>query len=403
MKLETSCVPIVFPVRNFPRGKPRAFVRGIRILWSPLDRYHVCIRCKSTSIEEPGRKDESLLDNIEITREEREAIAARLRARRLRKRREINMNINRKDRAGGRLFEDIGGSKRLRSKTETFEDESSGAGASGRFIRSQSSAEQESYLGWGEGSSNDSSWESDTENFERKTKNGKETNETAPVSDEYQDTTKVLNPPDILILSPNELDRVLPILPFAAQAGFFTGGAAQSVQRWAASLALTLLFSKAALLAATSLTWPLWWPWARAVNKNYGIRSKIEYGGIWRTTVINIEKGNRPRPQYNGTEERDEQMSRFSAMRSCHILIGEENGAQIEMTLPYDARFDLLQPGQPAEVVVLSNTTSFDDIKAVRDVYLPENGLWLSEYPYIDRSEFLDISLDIEREFPAVS
>ena len=69
MKLETSCVPIVFPVRNFPRGKPRAFVRGIRILWSPLDRYHVCIRCKSTSIEEPGRKDESLLDNIEITRE----------------------------------------------------------------------------------------------------------------------------------------------------------------------------------------------------------------------------------------------------------------------------------------------------------------------------------------------
>ena len=86
-------------------------------------------------------------------------------------------------------------------------------------------------------------------------------------------------------------------------------------------------------------------------------------------------------------------------MRSCHILIGEENGAQIELTLPHDARFDLLQPGQAAEVVVLSNSTSFDDIKAVKDVYLPESGLWLSEYPYIDRSEFLDISLDIEREF----
>jgi hypothetical protein len=64
--------------------------------------------------------------------------------------------------------------------------------------------------------------------------------------------------PDIALLSPAELDRLLPVVPFSAQAAFFNGGAAQAVQRWGASLALTLLLSKAALLAATSLTWPLW-------------------------------------------------------------------------------------------------------------------------------------------------
>jgi hypothetical protein len=31
-------------------------------------------------------------------------------------------------------------------------------------------------------------------------------------------------------------------------------------------------------------------------------------------------------------------------------------------------------------------------------VYLPNSGLWLSEYPYCDRAEFLELSLQVERE-----
>ena len=30
-------------------------------------------------------------------------------------------------------------------------------------------------------------------------------------------------------------------------------------------------------------------------------------------------------------------------------------------------------------------------------MYLPESGLWLADYPHVNRSLFLDISLDIER------
>lgn len=36
-------------------------------------------------------------------------------------------------------------------------------------------------------------------------------------------------------------------------------------------------------------------------------------------------------------------------------------------------------------------------LQVVREVYLPESGLWLAEYPFVDRSMFLDISLAIER------
>jgi hypothetical protein len=85
-------------------------------------------------------------------------------------------------------------------------------------------------------------------------------------------------------------------------------------------------------------------------------------------------------------------------MRTTRIVLGDPDGAQTEFVLPQDARYDLIQPGQPAELVVLSESSNFESFKAVKDVYLPECGVWLSEYPYLDRTEFLELSLEVERE-----
>ena len=204
---------------------------------------------------------------------------------------------------------------------------------------------------------------------------------------------------------------MLPVVPFSAQATYFNGGAAQAVQRWGASLALTVLLSKVAVLAASTLTWPLWWPWAQAASKNYSLRKQSGYAGLWRTQIIEVETRGRPRPQFfgggssDGSGSDDERArssssggSRFSTMRTTRIVLGDPEGAQTEFVLPQDARYDLIQPGQPAELVVLSDSPNFESFKAVKDVYLPECGLWLSEYPYLDRTEFLELSLEVERE-----
>ena len=37
-------------------------------------------------------------------------------------------------------------------------------------------------------------------------------------------------------------------------------------------------------------------------------------------------------------------------------------------------------------------------MQALKEVYLPESGLWLSDYPHVNRDLFLEISLEIERE-----
>ena len=34
----------------------------------------------------------------------------------------------------------------------------------------------------------------------------------------------------------------------------------------------------------------------------------------------------------------------------------------------------------------------------MKDAYLPNSGLWVSEYPHTDRTQFLEVSLQVERE-----
>lgn len=37
------------------------------------------------------------------------------------------------------------------------------------------------------------------------------------------------------------------------------------------------------------------------------------------------------------------------------------------------------------------------DVQALKEAYLPESGIWIAKYPFVDRDVFLDISLDIAR------
>jgi len=215
-----------------------------------------------------------------------------------------------------------------------------------------------------------------------------------------------LEEPDIAVLTSDELDRVLPVVPFSQQASYFSGSATENIQRWGASLAATVVLSKIALIAAGTLTWPLWWPWALAAKRNFGLRRSSGNGGLWRTQILDINITGRPKPKFGGGSgsSGDEgsaakaKRSFFTTMRTTKLLIGDPGGAQTELVLPYDARHDRLMPGQPAEMIVLSSAPTFESFKAVPEVYLPFASLWVSEYPHLARNEFLELSLQIERE-----
>jgi hypothetical protein len=49
------------------------------------------------------------------------------------------------------------------------------------------------------------------------------------------------------------------------------------------------------------------------------------------------------------------------------------------------------------EQPVRLTTQLMGTIQALKEVYLPESGLWLADYPYCARNIFVNISMEIER------
>ncbi len=70
-------------------------------------------------------------------------------------------------------------------------------------------------------------------------------------------------------------DKLLPLSPFKEQVEFFRGDLTQNLQRLGGAMLVTVLAStKAALLSAGALTFPLWWPWLKAAKKNNDVKSQ---------------------------------------------------------------------------------------------------------------------------------
>lgn len=59
-----------------------------------------------------------------------------------------------------------------------------------------------------------------------------------------------------------------------------------------------------------------------------------------------------------------------------------------------------MQVGDDVELVVLSGQPTLRQFSAVREAYLPELGVWLSDYPFLERRAFRAVSdvIAAERE-----
>ncbi|KAG1674151.1 hypothetical protein FOA52_015782 [Chlamydomonas sp. UWO 241] len=200
-------------------------------------------------------------------------------------------------------------------------------------------------------------------------------------------------PADITALSRQDYEALLPLRPTRAQKRFYEPGSLpERIIELLGSLGASILLSKAALLAAPALLYPLWASWLRAGLRNLELYSKqFACVGLWRSTLIECEVLGWAGPAWGPAGG-----GRSAA--SVRLVVGDEvpGGARVALEFPYQPRAELLVPGEPCELLVLCRDDDFLEFKAVREIYLPASGLWLTDYPFVDRAVFLDVSLDIE-------
>lgn len=135
----------------------------------------------------------------------------------------------------------------------------------------------------------------------------------------------------------------------------------------------------------------LWAPilWASLQNAKY---RRYPYCGFWQGEVLDVYVTN----EIIGTEEtvnnRGELVVVENRERCLNLEVGDETGFSTLLKAPLKQDHRIISRGQLAELLVLSSFPDLSRIARVTDVYLPECRLWVSDYPFLRRDAFVQVS-----------
>ena len=208
-------------------------------------------------------------------------------------------------------------------------------------------------------------------------------------------------------LTRKKFEQLIPFIATAAQYKYCWGNAADFLKRVLISLVSVLLlylitswlgeaFAPIILLLGivSGMYW-LWGPVLWASLRNIQCRSS-RYSAFWRGQVLDVYISE----ELVGTEEtvnkRGELMIVENRERRLTVEVGDENGFLTKLQVPLRRSHQAIVNGELAEMVVMSNRPDMSRISNVTDIYLPELDVWVSDYPYLRRDVFIDMSSRLE-------
>jgi len=166
---------------------------------------------------------------------------------------------------------------------------------------------------------------------------------------------------------------------------------------WLLSLVLgegfgTLLFP----IGAIAGLYFLWAPvlWASLRNGEY---RRYPYSGFFRGRVLDVFVTEELIGKEETVNNKGELVIVENRERRLNLEIGDETGFTTELQVPLRRTHQEIVPDQVAEMVVLSNRPDLSSIAKVTDVYIPTQNLWVSDYPYLRRDMFIEVSRRIRR------
>lgn len=135
----------------------------------------------------------------------------------------------------------------------------------------------------------------------------------------------------------------------------------------------------------------LWGPVLWASLRNAGYR-KYKYGGFFRGRVLDVYITEELIGKEETVNNKGELVIVENRERRLNLEIGDETGFETEVQVPLKRTHQAIVPNQIAEMVVLSNLPDLSSIAQVTDVYIPSQNLWVSDYPYLQRNVFVEVS-----------
>jgi hypothetical protein len=135
----------------------------------------------------------------------------------------------------------------------------------------------------------------------------------------------------------------------------------------------------------------LWDPilWASLRNANY---RRYPYCGFWRGEVLDFYITDEVISTKETVDKRGKLVLSENREKRLNVEVGDETGFSTRLQIPLKRDHNLISRGLIAEMLVLSSFPDLRRISQVTDIYLPECRLWVSDYPYLRKDTFQEVS-----------
>jgi len=88
---------------------------------------------------------------------------------------------------------------------------------------------------------------------------------------------------------------------------------------------------------------------------------------------------------YNKNEDEREQIAGLPYL--LRMRISDDEGRELQIHARLSEEYLGIEPGMPAACILLSTSRSFSSLAALTDVYIPDEGCYVGDYPYLNRNE----------------
>lgn len=207
----------------------------------------------------------------------------------------------------------------------------------------------------------------------------------------------------LIPINREKFEQLIPLVATGPQYNYCWGKAREFLKRllisvigvvivWVIHLFLGNSFDAVSLVlgVGAGFYW-LWGPIFWAGQRNRKLRD-YKYSGFWRGRVLDIYVTEELTREEEDVNQKGELVIIENRERRLNIEVGDETGFRVDLQVPLKRIYKQIARGMTAEMLVVAYQPSLTRLEKFTDIYLPENDLWVSDYPYLQRQVFEDLS-----------
>ncbi|MBE9217077.1 phosphate ABC transporter permease [Plectonema cf. radiosum LEGE 06105] len=204
-------------------------------------------------------------------------------------------------------------------------------------------------------------------------------------------------------LTREKFEQLVPLIATGSQYKYYWGKFSNFLQRLLISVvvaAIVLLVKVIFRLASGPVLfflgligafyW-LWGPVLWASLRNIKCR-RYKYSGFFRGRVLDWWITEELLGKQETVNNRGDLVIVENREKRLNLEVGDETGFTALFKAPLKVSHKMINRGQVAEMLVMSNYADLSTIEEITDIYIPSRNLWVSDYPFLRQDYFKEVS-----------